>query len=61
LITFTGGVHGDRHTGTVSLRVVLLGIRTFPNTSSRIRSNETVDDGAASRSIRVHAFLTAAS
>jgi len=30
LITFTGGVHGDRHTGTVSLPVVPLGIGTFP-------------------------------
>jgi hypothetical protein len=45
LITFTRGVHGDRHTGTVSLRVVLLGIGTFLNTSSRIRLNETVDCG----------------
>jgi hypothetical protein len=49
LITFTRGVHGDRHTGTVSLRVVLLGIGTFLNTSSRISLNETVDCGAASR------------
>jgi hypothetical protein len=61
LITFTRGVHGDRHTGTVSLRAVLLGIGTFLNTSSRIRLNETVDCGAASRRFASTPFLTAAS
>jgi len=49
LFAFTGGVHGGRHTGTVSLRVVPLGIGTFLNTSCRGSWNETVDGSAASR------------